>query len=415
MRKVKTLALSLCFMLIFSAAFHSVSGLLERKVSTERFSEFWENPEEFDVWFMGSSHVFCAVQPLEIWKQYGILSFNLAAPGSNLVQAYWSMMCALQYSQPEVIVLDTYKVHINKKKKREDKLIHSGFDRIPLSFEKIKGIYDIFDTWEERFEYFCPFSVYHNRWEYLKKTDFNVVVSKLKGGKLRDRVVDNSDFQNIAKEDMSGTDTLGFQYLEKIVEECQKRGIELILMELPFCSTPEQQRGMNAVPGFARENGLVCLNMAYEEGVLDYGVDFADEAHVNVFGAKKLTGYIGDYLSEHCDLTDYRETEGIKERWDADYESYLQYKERRMRSTEKLESYLQWIGDDRYTCYLYQSKKFSGLAAKEIAQLDNIVSISLEEAKERIGGEIEGEYAFIIENEKGEILDTAVFKNGKKI
>ena len=36
-------------------------------------------------------------------------------------------------------------------------------------------------------------------------------------------------------------------------------------------------------------------------------------------------------------------------------------------------------------------------------------------SEERIGGEIEGEYAFIIENEKGEILDTAVFKNGKKI
>ena len=55
MRKVKTLALSLCFMLIFSAAFHSVSGLLERKVSTERFSEFWENPKEYDVWLMGSA------------------------------------------------------------------------------------------------------------------------------------------------------------------------------------------------------------------------------------------------------------------------------------------------------------------------------------------------------------------------
>lgn len=415
MRKVKTLALSLCFMLIFSAAFHSVSGLLERKVSTERFSEFLEDPEEFDVWFMGSSHMFYAVQPMELWKQYGIRSFNLASAGSNLIQVYWTMMCALQYSQPELIVVDTYKVQLNEKKSDKDRIIHNGLDRIPLSAEKIKGVYDIFDTWEERFEYLCPFSVYHNRWENLTKNDFVVPELKMKGGKLLGKAVDYSDFQIIAKEDMSGTDTRGFDYLEKIIEECQKRGIELILTEIPFCSTPEQQRGMNAVPDFAKEHGVVCLNMAYEEDLVDYGMDFGDKAHVNLFGAKKLTGYIGDYLLEHCDLTDYRETEGVKERWNADYESFLQNKDRSMRSAKKLVSYLQWIGDDRYTCYLYQSKEFSGLAAKEIARLDNIVSISLEEAKERIGGEIEGEYAFIIENEKGEILDTAVFKNGKKI
>lgn len=267
------------------------------------------------------------------------------------------MMCALQYSQPELIVLDTYKVHLNEKQPDEDRIIHNGLDRIPLSLTKIKGIYDIFDTWEARFEYICPFSVYHNRWEDLEKRDFHVPISKMKGGKLLDKSVDYSDFRNIAEEDMSDANTLGFQYLEKIVEECQERGIELILTELPFYGTREQQRGMNAVPGFAREHGLVCLNMAYDEGVVDFGVDFGDKAHVNLFGAKKLTKYVGDYLSEHCDLTDYRDVEGIKDKWNADYESYLQHREQKMQKAKKLKVYLQWIGDDRYTCYLYQAKE----------------------------------------------------------
>ena len=171
---------------------------------------------------------------------------------------------------------------------------------------------------------------------------------------------------------------------------------------------------MNAVPGFAREHGLVCLNMAYDEGVVDFGEDFGDKAHVNLFGAKKLTKYVGDYLSEHCDLTDYRDVEGIKDKWNADYESYLQHREQKMQKAKKLKVYLQWIGDDRYTCYLYQAKEPFGLVAKELAQLDNVARISLEEAEEKMGMEIQGEYAFIIENDRGEVLDTAVFLNEER-
>ena len=41
-------------------------------------------------------------------------------------------MCALQYSQPRVIVLDTYKLHIDVKH-QQDRVPHSGMDRIPFS------------------------------------------------------------------------------------------------------------------------------------------------------------------------------------------------------------------------------------------------------------------------------------------
>ena len=290
-----------------------------------------------------------------------------------------------------------------------ERSVQSGF----LSFGRIQKNM-MSGLWEARFEYICPFSVYHNRWEDLEKRDFHVPISKMKGGKLLDKSVDYSDFRNIAEEDMSDANTLGFQYLEKIVEECQERGIELILTELPFYGTREQQRGMNAVPGFAREHGLVCLNMAYDEGVVDFGEDFGDKAHVNLFGAKKLTKYVGDYLSEHCDLTDYRDVEGIKDKWNADYECYLQHREQKMQKAKKLKVYLQWIGDDRYTCYLYQAKEPFGLVAKELAQLDNVARISLEEAEEKMGMEIQGEYAFIIENDRGEVLDTAVFLNEER-
>lgn len=415
MRKIKTLALSLCFVLTLGIVLNTASNILKKKNSMVHYSEFWDNPEEYDVWFMGSSHMYYAIQPMELWNQYGIRSYNLAAPSSPISQAYWTMMCALQYSQPEVIVLDTYKVHLNEKYTEEIKeVIHTGFDGIPLSIVKTKGICDIFDSCEDRFEYICGFSIYHNRWEELTKSDFDVQLSSTKGGRFKNKIVDNSDFQRIEKEEMSDTDTIGFLYLKKIIEECQKRGIKLILTGLPFYSTKEQQKGINAVSKLSEEYGVVYLDMAYEEGLIDFGMDFGDKHHVNLFGADKTTQYIGDYLSENCGLTDYRKIEKTAEKWNKDYESYQQLLLSKMRKAGAITSYVQWIKNDRYTCYMYQKKEATGLLARELAQLENITYISLEEAEARMKGKIEGEYAFFVESHAQKLLDKAVFKNGKR-
>lgn len=414
MQKLKKAALSLCFVVLLGVILRTASDIFAMKDSAERYSEFWEDPKEYDVWFMGTSHVYYSVQPMELWEQYGIRSYDLAAPSSHMPQVYWTMMCALQYSQPEVIVLDTYKVHLDKKYQEKDRLIHTGLDSIPLSATKLKGICDIFDAWEDRFEYICGFSVYHNRWEELSKDDLAVEVMPTKGARFKNKIVDNSDFRYIEKEDMSDTDTLGFVYLEKIIEECQKRGIRLVLTELPFCGSEEMQRAMNAVPPLAERYGVVCLDMAHDEELLDYEMDFGDQAHVNLFGSEKVTRYIGDYLSQQCSLTDYRSNAEVAQRWNADYEEYQQMKLKKLRKTRKIKSYVQWLFNDRYTCYVYKEEEPKDLLAKEFARLDNITYISREEAELRAEGEIKGEYAFFVENDKGELLDQAFFKHGKR-
>ena len=417
MRKIRKLALSLCFILIAGFVLNGAGRIVERKDSRERYSEFWDNPQEYDVWFLGNSHVHYTIQPMELWKQYGIRSYNLGSPSSQMPQIYWTMMCGLQYSQPKVIVVDTYKVHCDtmiQEEKRKQTHIHTGMDSIPLSVTKIKAICELFDTWEDRFEYLCKFSIYHSRWEALKEKDFHVQLQETKGHRFLTKIVDNSDFQSIEKEDMSDTDTIGFLYLKKIIEECQKRGIEIVLAEIPLCMEEEVQRGMNAVPKIAEEYGVTCLNMRYEEGLVDYGSDFADEGHLNSFGAKKVTRYLGEYLSEYCDLKDYREDSMTAKDWDDDYERYLQFKVKKMQDANKIKSYVQWLDEDRYTCYMYQKEEPGGLLAKEIAKLKNITYLSLEEATEKMGMEINGEYAFLVENNRGEVVDRAVFKEGKR-
>ncbi len=415
MDRVKKLAASLCFAALLCAVLALAASVLERKNSVKNYARFWEDPKGYDVWFLGTSHVYYGIQPMDLWEQYGIRSYNLAASSSTLPQTYWTLVCALEQAQPEVVVLDAFKVHMNEKH-HDDRVSHVGLDSIPLSAAKLKGICDMFDTWEERFEYICKFSVYHSRWEELEKQDFNYQLSPMKGSQLKDKLADFSGFQYIAKEDMSPTDTVGFCYLEKIIEECQKRGIKLVLAAFPFCGSEEEQRGINAVPGVAKAHGVDFLDMAHEEGLLDYSVDFGDRNHVNLFGSKKLTRYMGDYLSQHCGLKDYRDTPEVAEEWNADFAIFLQEKIKWMKAAKSLKRYVQWLSDDRYACYLYQEKAPDpkGGLARELAQLNNIHLISLEEAKARMGGEIRGGYAFFVEDAKGEMVDKAVFRKGKR-
>lgn len=413
MQAIKKLALSFCFLAVFCMAFHTVSAVFERKESVEHYNKFWDNPADYDVWFMGTSHVRFSMQPMELWREYGIRSYNLAAPSSYMSQTYWTLMCALQYSQPQVIVLDTYKVHRDVKN-IEGKLIHTGFDSIPLSPVKVKAVCDLFSTWDNRFEYICDFSIYHNRWEKLERNDFFVEPSVTNGGKFKDLVIDKSGYQMISREDNSGTDTESFTYLEKIIEECNRRGIHLVLTNIPFCSTKKVQRAMNAVPQMAKEHGVDFLDLAYQEGIVDYGVDFGDEAHVNLFGGRKLTRYVGNYLRDDCHLQDYRKVEEVAERWNRDLEKYDQMKMKELHKATLIKSYVQWLYDDRYTCYMYQEKEPGKLLARELAQLTNITKISRKEAEERLDGELTGEYAFFVEDEEGNLLDSAVFQEGKR-
>jgi len=55
-----------------------LSNILERKDSRIIFQEFYEQSENFDVLFFGTSHMDSAVSPMDMWEQNGIVGYNMA-------------------------------------------------------------------------------------------------------------------------------------------------------------------------------------------------------------------------------------------------------------------------------------------------------------------------------------------------
>lgn len=421
--RIKNTVRTVCFLLVFAFVLGNACRLFEKKDSVEMYSEFWENPKEYDVWFFGTSHMRYGVQPMDLWNDYHIRSYNLAAPSSYLPQVYWTLRNALDYAAPKVVVVDCYHVEGNTKTWADDRIekVHTGFDSIPFSPTKLRAVFDIFDTTEERIEYLFGFYSYHNRWEELGNRDFSPAYSISKGSFLSDIVSGPFRHKTVPEAKASKEEALGHAYLRKIIEECQKRDIPLVLTAIPSHTKKTVQLALNKIPEIAKEYDVPFLNMIYDESLaLDYPTDFQDIGHLNKAGAKKATRYMGDYLTERFDLTKDLKEDTIQE-WDNDYMRFQTEIKRSLNQISSLSGYLMWMAEEAYSVSIYLNDDFAiknaAFLEPLLKRLPDCASVSLEEIKELPGMEYtecngqEDAVIFVRDPLTKEVIDTAVFQD----
>ncbi len=329
-----------------------ISGLVERKSAYQKNSDFMEQSEDLDVLFLGTSHVINGVFPMELWKEYGITSYNLSGHAHSIPTSYWVMMNALDYAHPRLVVMDCYRLESDGKDSKS--FAHISFDSLPFSANKVKAIWDLYDTADERVEYLCNFSLYHSRWWDVGADDFVPVTGYEKGAELKNTVVrveqsDSIDADRIEKRTIDSTGTV---YLRKILEECRKRKIEVLLTYLPFEASEKDRISAGYVEEIARQYDVGYINFL-DLNVIDRDTDYADEStHLNLSGAERVTRYLGNYIQQYYDIADRRKDK-LAEQWDEDYREYMAYKIQRISNLETLQNCLIALTDPNLSCCIY--------------------------------------------------------------
>ena len=118
------------------------------------------------------------------------------------------------------------------------------------------------------------------------------------------------------RSEVCDSDTVGVEYLRKILELCKEKDIEVVLAYLPFPASEDKQREANLGYEIAENYEVPYLNFL-DMDVVDYDTDCLDaDSHLNLSGAVKVTRYLGEYLRANYDLPDRRE--------DEDYASWQQ-------------------------------------------------------------------------------------------
>ena len=264
-------------MLLFGVV-AGISRLVERKESRQKMQPFLDRAGEYDVLFLGDSIMNTGVFPMEMWEKYGIAGYNIASYGNTLPITYWALQNALDYAKPKLVVLDVQGVSKSYKLSGNSSDVHTAFDCYSISKTKIEALDDLMDDpnavdddgvayVDMKWEYLFTLGKYHARWSELTDTDFHPVYNREKGAKSVIAVADVGDY-DLIDEDMATEESgqTGFVYLRKIIEDCQARGIDVLLVHLPYPANEQQQMDANAVAYIAEDYGLMLHRMFREHG-----------------------------------------------------------------------------------------------------------------------------------------------------
>lgn len=331
---------------------HYLSAVVERKNSYSKYEPFYQQEENFDVLFMGSSHVLNGVFPMELWNDYGIVSYNFAGHGNRLPTTYWVMKNALDHTQPKLIVVDCTMISLDDKTGPIEQ-VHLSFDHFPLSENKVAAIEDLFPKGDTKWDFLWKFSTYHNRWNTLTSEDYTPTLTIEKGAEARTGVAVPAKTKYFENNYKTEGNTLGIQYLERIIKECKESDIEILLTYLPFPDPTGWQAESNRVKDIAKEYKVNYLDFHTLYKEINDKTDFYDkDSHMNPSGARKITSYIGEYIMDNYDIKDQRNNP-LYASWHNDYAIYSDFKLDNLKAEDDLNNYLMLLNDKNLSYALY--------------------------------------------------------------
>jgi hypothetical protein len=196
----------------------------------------------------------------------------------------------------------------------------------PLNELKVEAINDLIKDDEVKKQFLADFYVYHNRWEELDKNDYKALwgtedKNQLFGAEMRYGMeLTPGIYPDPSDENGLGGGTIGEEYLRKVIEECQSRGIDVIVTFLTCSASTDDKRAIDSAEIICNDYGVQFVNLQ-DLGVVDLYTDLNDTGHMNALGSIKTTKYLGDILAESGDLTYHRGDEAYSD-WQAKTEAF---------------------------------------------------------------------------------------------
>lgn len=264
-----------------------------------------------DVINIGSSHIYRSINTLQLYRQKGITSYNLSAGSQSAWYSYYYLTEALKTQSPKVILLDVYTLK-NSDDSQFAESVQLNLLSMKPSWNKWQAV--MASDADDRINIFFGFPKNHINYrkltvnDYEKKTCLNMMGYAYSGNvePLEQSIIlDTRDIKGI-----SPITEKSELYLRKIIELCQQRNIEIILVNAPWPHAQEEDaKRYNYIGQIAEEYGVDFIDgcdMSEQIGI-DYRTDNAgDNGHLNYNGSLKWTNYLMQYLSDNYSLPDHR-------------------------------------------------------------------------------------------------------------
>ncbi len=326
--KIKHFVQGIVFAILLAISIHACGEFLEYKEAHEKYNDFFEAETNLDVIFLGTSHTWNSVLPMELWNDYGISSYNWGYSNCTPAESYYLFKDIVKYTKPKLVVMDMFglfEYQDGNGKYRGDRIEqqHVQFDEIPFSLNKLQASLDIFDDYDHRLDFVFNLMMYHNRWDELDERDFNVTTNPEKGSSMLVGMGRGVRYWPMGSNEKRELDSVCCEYFAEFLKFCYKEDIQVLCVYLPFPADESCQKAANSigemVDYYINAEYINMLNL----DIVDFETDmYSDNNHLNFTGAAKVTEWLGEYISANYDLDDYSQNEY----WIEDHREYVDYK-----------------------------------------------------------------------------------------
>ena len=244
-----------------------------------------EEPGTIDVLNVGDSVCNISLTPMELFQDYGYTSYNIGRDLQKAMESYFYIRTTLKKQPVKVILWEAHNLF------REENIF--DFCGIILT---------------EYINYRIPFIKYHYIWKNW--LEGRGIRKYYKGYLVNEAVKPYSGEEYYYWPDKEIYPIHMRQQLvfKMVLAYCRRRGIKVVLYSGASAACYDI-RMHNAVAQFAEECGVEYMDANYDRDKIqiDWEHDTFDGGdHLNLYGARKMTTYLGDYLRDNCDLTDHR-------------------------------------------------------------------------------------------------------------
>lgn len=275
-------------------------------------AEYYDEPnQDFDVVFIGDCEVYENFSPVALWREYGIHSYIRGSAEQYIWQSYYILEDTLRYTTPDAVIFNVQAMQFNESQSEAyNRMTLEGMEWSPA---KVKAILASMKPEEHFLDYVFPILRYHSRWSDLNSNDFQYMFETKpvshNGYYMR---VDIKPAENVPGGKILSDYALGdntWKYLQMMMDLCQEKGIELILIKAPSLYPYWYPEWEEQIESFASQNQLRYINFLELTDTIgiDYSVDTYDAGlHMNLSGAEKLSDYLGSVLRDEIGIPDRR-------------------------------------------------------------------------------------------------------------
>jgi len=395
-QKIKRILSVLALTIIILYSIVTVTNLLELKESDNRYAAYFHAKTDIDVLLLGSSHVRYGFFPMELWGDYGITSYNLAADGNTIPMAYWSLVNALDYQTPQLVVMDVFDMYPGRSFSEVWGHVHMAVDAVPLSINKFKMVMDLFSAPDaadgngtpvsnKKWELLWTMGEYHTRWNSLSEDDFDTA-SQLddnsrvwKGAIPLIGVVERQPYEYVIPKEQITYDALAEEYLLKVIQLCEEKEIELLLINTGYDCNDEAKLFADSASVIAGQYGIDYIDFT-TDNIINFDTDLftnGHNTHVNFSGAERFTSYLGNILATSYHLADHR-NDSAYESWQNDYLAFVNNKEASLLSQTDLTDFLMCLNDTDYQL-VFEIPDASVLSEKSFENMLKNLGIDVEQ------------------------------------